>query len=126
MAEEFFDGLEFGVGHIQVFFGVLRVLLLHEKLRFGEVRLHALLGGDNVATKAVARGGLLALQIIQRLESGSRAAVEIIVFLLDFFGLRSGLGLGLRGWCRVPADDRWLSGVLRLRSRLGILLSLAR
>jgi len=43
--EEFFDGLELGFGHVQIFFGVFGVLFLHGELRFGDVRFHALLGG---------------------------------------------------------------------------------
>jgi len=53
VAEEFFNGLEFGVGHVQILLGVFRILLLHVVLRFVEVRLHALLGGNDVTAKSV-------------------------------------------------------------------------
>lgn len=116
MAEEFFDGLEFGFGHVQIFLRVFRVLFLHVVLRFGKVCLHALLGRDDVSAKAVAGGSLLALQIIQRLRRGRGAAVEVIVFLLDFLGLRSRIGLGLGSLRVICAGDGRLSVVLRLRS----------
>ena len=54
VAQEFFDGLELGFGHVQILFGVLGVLLLHGRLGFGDVGPHALLGGDDVTAKAVA------------------------------------------------------------------------
>lgn len=116
MPEEFLDGLEFGFGHVQIFFGVLGILLLHGILRLVEVGFHALLGGDDVSAQAVAGGSLLALQIIQRLRRGRGAAVEIIVFLLDFLGLRSRIGLGLGSLRVICAGDGRLSVVLRLRS----------
>ena len=116
MAQEFFDGLEFGFGHVQIFLGVFRVLLLQEVLCLVEVGLHALLSRDDVSAKAVAGGSLLALQIIQRLRCGRGAAVEIIVFLLDFLGLRSRIGLRLGSLRVICAGDGRLSVVLRLRS----------
>ena len=99
MAEEFFDSLEFGVGHIQIFLGVFRILFLHKVLRFIEVSFHTLLGGDDVAAKPVARCGLLALKIVQSLRRGDGAAVHFGIFLFDFLSLSSGLGLCLRGRC---------------------------
>src|SRR5580658_2947464 len=44
--KEFFDGREFGFRHVEILFGGFGVLFLHGGLRFGDVRLHALLGGD--------------------------------------------------------------------------------
>lgn len=48
-AEEFFDGCEFGFGHVQIFLGAFGVLFLHGGLGFGDVCPHPLLGGDDVA-----------------------------------------------------------------------------
>jgi len=96
-AEEFLEGLEFGFGHVQILLGGFVVLFLHGELGFGEVRLHALLSGDDVAAEAVTGGGLLALEIIQRLRDSTRATVDVVVALLDFFGLRGFLGFGSGG-----------------------------
>ena len=89
--------MEFGFGHVQILFGVLGVLLLHGELRFGDVCPHALLGGDDVAAKAVTGGGLLFLEIIERLRDGPGAAVDVVVAVFVFFDLRGFFGLGLGG-----------------------------
>src|SRR5580704_17178776 len=95
-AEEFFEGGEFGFGHVQIIFGGLGVLLLHGGLGFGDVGLHALLGGDDVAAEAIARDGLLFLQVVQGLRHGGGAAVDVVVEFLDFVCLCGGFGLSLR------------------------------
>ncbi len=101
VAQEFFDGLEFGFGHVQILFGAFGVLLLHGELSFREIRFHALLGRDNIAAQAVAGSGLLALEIVERLRDGGRAAVDVVIAMLDFFGFGSfrsfGLGGGISG-----------------------------
>jgi len=101
VAEEFFDGCEFGFRHVQILLGGFGVLFLHGGLCFAEVGPHALLGGDDVATEAVTGSSLLALDIIQRCRDGGGAAVDVVVTVLVFFDscgfLGFGLGVGLRG-----------------------------
>src|SRR6185437_3166336 len=81
------------------------------------VGLHALLGGDDVAAEAVARGGLLTLKVVQSLRCGNGAAVYIGVLLFDFLRLSGCFRLRLRSVAaRTRGDD-----VPRLGSRLRIL-----
>ena len=94
--QEFFEGGEFGFGHVQILFGGLGVLFLYGELGFGDIGLHALLGGDDIAAETITRGGLLFLQIIQGLRYGGGAAVDVVVEFFDFVSLRGGFGLGLR------------------------------
>src|SRR5579863_10131072 len=82
-AQEFFEGGEFGFGHVQILFGGLGVLFLHGRLGFGDVGPHALLGGDDVAAETITRGGLLSLEVVQGLRYGGGAAVDVVVELLD-------------------------------------------
>ena len=97
VAQEFFDGLQFGFGHVQILFGAFGILLLHGELSFREICFHALLGRDNIAAEAVAGSGLLALEIVKRLRDGGRAAVDVVVAMLNIFGFRSFRSLGLGG-----------------------------
>ena len=100
MAEEFLDGLEFGFGHIEIFLGALRVLLLHINSRFGEIGVHALLGRDDVPAQAVAGRGLLAFQVVERLRNRRSAALDVRGLLLDFFRERCVLRRNLRNRVR--------------------------
>ena len=67
------------------------------ELRFGDVCLHALLGGNDVAAQAVTGGGLLFLEIIERLRDRAGAAVDVVVSVFVLFGLCGFFGLGLGG-----------------------------
>ena len=96
--EELLDGGEFGFGHVQIFLRALCVVLLHGGLGFGDVGLHALLCGNDVAAKAVTSGSLLALDIVQGLRDGGGAAVDVVVavlIILDGCGF-VGFSLGVR------------------------------
>ena len=84
MAEEFFDGLQLGFGHVQIFLRALEVVVLPRGLGFGKVGVHARFRGNDVAAQAIPGGGLLALERVERLSGGGSAAVQIIRFLLDF------------------------------------------
>jgi len=69
---------------------------LHGGLCFGDVGLHPLLGGNDIAAKAVACGGLLALDIVQGLRDGGGTAVDVVVAMLVFFDSCRFVGLCLR------------------------------
>jgi hypothetical protein len=105
VAEELLDFLEFRLGEIQVFLRVLRILLLHEVMGFGQISLQALLGRDDIAAKPVALRGLLPLQVVQGLRYSGGAAIELIVLVLGFFGES-----GVNGWSRRGAHGRGLLG----------------
>ena len=54
MAEKLFDGLQFTFGHVEVLLGVLGILLLHIKPRFGKIEVHALLRRDDIPAQTIA------------------------------------------------------------------------
>ncbi len=94
-SEELLDGCEFRFGHVQIFLRALGVMLLHGGLGFGDIGLHALLGGDYVAAKAVTCGRLLALNVVQGLRDGGGAAVDVVVAVLIILDGRGFVGFSL-------------------------------
>ena len=54
VAEKLFDGLQFTFGHVEVLLGVLGILLLHIKPRFGKIEVHALLRRDDIPAQTIA------------------------------------------------------------------------
>lgn len=113
MAEEFLDGLQLGFGHVEIFLGALRVLLLHIQPRFGEIEVHALLRRNDVSAQTVAGRGLLAFQIVEALRNRGGPAFHVRGLLLHFFSKRRVLRRNLRNRVR----GRRLRRILARRSR---------
>src|SRR6266446_1625510 len=65
VSEKLLDLSEFGFHEFEVLLCLLDVLSLKRRLRFGRIRLHALLSRDNVSAKLQTLGTLCTLQTVE-------------------------------------------------------------
>ena len=84
VSEKLFDLSEFGFHEFEVLLCLLDVLSLKRRLRFGRIRLHALLSRDDVSAKLQTLITLCALQTVETGVGGCLSRGNLIHLMIQF------------------------------------------
>ena len=83
MAEEFFDLVLLGLGHVEIFSGVFGVVIRQGLAGMFQIGVHQLLRRYDVATKVQALRAERAFHVVEALGGGGGAAGDFVDILLD-------------------------------------------